>query len=1021
MVFVNAISRIRGSLMPATGAFVLMFCFLLGTTNGLRAAEATPAPPNSLITGTIPPVTAFADQPFNYVVNGAFVGRDLTYSATLADGSALPDWLSLDAKTATFTALAPRSLSGKMYHIALKATDLDLNTATTTFYLTVDYHSPDCVVDANVDRLAKILQCNSGTVKLRGHASTGIYKWTGPNGFTSSERYPVVNTAGVYVLVTTTSAGRTCARRSVVRVRAPLADCGARSAKNKLPQASFISSATTGEQRLTAQLDANASFDQDGEIIRYSWAWTGGAAVGARPVVDFGVGTHDVVLTVTDNHGAKSTDRVTINVEPRPEYSTHWLEAECGIVGENWASVYGNKVSGGVYLRPLLTSTSTAPAAAPANRVRLVVKDVREGVYRLFARIDSKDTHSDSYWIRINDGSWFAWNSGILKDAGFNWNMLRRELDLKQGTNIIDLAYRERDTNIDKLYLTADGDTPTGLGGSAVNCRLNEAPLAKANADNSSGLAPHAAILDGSGSFDTDGTIVRYDWAWEGGTAAGLQPQVLFEAGAYEVTLTVTDEEGATATDRILITATTPPPPPPPTDSEENGGEVADDEPSDPTGNPMGDPGSDTGDEPTSIEGYWLEAECAEVGGEWTTRTASTASNGKYVVALHKDAYKTAPEDIAANQIRFSLYASEVATYHLFGRIDAPTSLDDSYWVRINGGEWFKWYHGIHKGKGFKWNKMQLPVKLKVGNNTIDFAYRENGARLDKIHLSKTDLLPETLGPAGTNCSQAVAYEAECAEVGSGWTTINSNKSSGGAYVVFGGARRTSEPTGPNAAEELHFNVTVSQAGEQHLFFHLNAPDAGSNSLWVRVDNGDWIKFWQEIGGKQLLTEGFEWRKLNDNGTDIAFNLDLGAHVITVANREAGTRLDKIQLSTKATLPTDFGEEATNCGGATPTPMAMRMPTGRQVNSASDRATEDVILYPNPAGQDINVELIGEYVGRVSVHITDASGRSLSRGNFEKTRSSFRKKLDVVNLPPGIYFVRLITDASESTQPFVKQ
>jgi len=52
------------------------------------------------------------------------------------------------------------------------------------------------------------LSCTNGTLALGGSSTTaGVsYSWTGPNGFTSAQQYPTVNTAGTYTLVVTNPA-----------------------------------------------------------------------------------------------------------------------------------------------------------------------------------------------------------------------------------------------------------------------------------------------------------------------------------------------------------------------------------------------------------------------------------------------------------------------------------------------------------------------------------------------------------------------------------------------------------------------------------------------------------------------------------------------------------------------------------------------------------------------------------------------------------------------------------------------
>jgi hypothetical protein len=85
----------------------------------------------------------------------------------------------------------------------------------------------------------------------------------------------------------------------------------------------------------------------------------------------------------------------------------------------------------------------------------------------------------------------------------------------------------------------------------------NEPPVAEAGPDQTvecAGPSCASVTLDGSGSSDPQGDDLTYTWTWTGGTASGVQPVVSLPLGATEITLTVNDGKGGTASDTVTIT-----------------------------------------------------------------------------------------------------------------------------------------------------------------------------------------------------------------------------------------------------------------------------------------------------------------------------------------------------------------------------------------------------------------------------------------------------------------------------------
>ena len=160
-------------------------------------------------------------------------------------------------------------------------------------------------------------------------------------------------------------------------------------------------------------------------------------------------------------------------------------------------------------------------------------------------------------------------------------------------------------------------------------CGSNDGPTASFTVDPTSPMPGDEVTLDASGSSDADGTIDSYTWDIEGveGTQSGEMTTVTFDtAGSYDVTLTVTDDAGATASTTETVTV-----------GETNDGPTASFT-VDPTSPMPGDEvtldASDSADADGSIDSYeWdIEGVDGTPSGEMTTVTFD--STGTYDVTL---------------------------------------------------------------------------------------------------------------------------------------------------------------------------------------------------------------------------------------------------------------------------------------------------------------------------------------------------------------------------------------------------
>src|SRR5574343_870501 len=100
-----------------------------------------------------------------------------------------------------------------------------------------------------------------------------------------------------------------------------------------------------------------------------------------------------------------------------------------------------------------------------------------------------------------------------------------------------------------------------------VNPVPNAAPVANAGTDISITLPTNSTNLNGSASYDPDGSIAQYNWTRISGPGAvtitnstTATPGVVgLQAGQHIFELMITDDKGATATDRVTVTVNAAP------------------------------------------------------------------------------------------------------------------------------------------------------------------------------------------------------------------------------------------------------------------------------------------------------------------------------------------------------------------------------------------------------------------------------------------------------------------------------
>lgn len=137
-------------------------------------------------------------------------------------------------------------------------------------------------------------------------------------------------------------------------------------------------------------------------------------------------------------------------------------------------------------------------------------------------------------------------------------------------------------------------------------------------------------------------------------------------------------------------------------------------------------------------EFHFYEAECGEVGANWVTEYTRSASNDHYVKSNDLSSTSEAPSS-PDDHLTINFSVEKTGKYYIFANLKCPNYEQDSYWMKIDDGE-FRSYDRLKTisyfvTNGWEWVRLDS-ADLEAGEHTLTFAYREQGALLDKIYIS---------------------------------------------------------------------------------------------------------------------------------------------------------------------------------------------------------------------------------------------------------------------------------------------
>jgi hypothetical protein len=527
---------------------------------------------------------------------------------------------------------------------------------------------------------------------------------------------------------------------------------------------------------------------------------------------------------------------------------------------------------------------------------------------------------------------------------------------------------------------------------------VNAAPVANAGSDQTltAGAGNTASVtLNGAASTDPDGTIASY--VWRSGNvqvATGATPTISLAAGVHVLTLTVTDNAGATATDGVTITV--------------NSGVVC----SLPTGwtsRDIGAVGRAGAACETSGE-FTLNASGSDIWGtadQFHYAYQPLSCNGE-IVARVNSLTNNDPWTKAGVMIRESLSAN---SRHAMMVVSATSGAAFQYRTNTGGTttgtnraatapEWVKivrsgnTFTGYISEDGINWG-------TPVGQATISMSSQafiglaltsHNNTQLATGRISNVSVA----SPGCTTSATAVRINAG----GTGYTYPAPDGRVFTADNYFTASRTvTTSVDLPGRTDDVLYQTERSDAsfeyripvtnGTYELTLHFAevywgvgtvAGGPGKRRFSVNVENQPALANFDiiaEAGGSLIALE----RKFTVNVTDGLLNISFF---------KGATGVDMPKVSALEVVPVSTA----------------RMNTAGTTGTASATGSLEVKVFPNPTDGIFRVDLSGVDAAKVTTRLADAAGNVWLR-NKHLVIGEHMLELDITHLQPGVYLLEV--------------
>jgi hypothetical protein len=359
------------------------------------------------------------------------------------------------------------------------------------------------------------------------------------------------------------------------------------------------------------------------------------------------------------------------------------------------------------------------------------------------------------------------------------------------------------------------------------------------------------------------------------------------------------------------------------------------------------------------------------------TETTSDAGGGLDVGWISQGDYLT-----------YNLNVATAGTYTVSFRVSSALA-NPSFKMQDAAGNMLATVNVPTTGAWQAWTTVTASVTLPAGQQTVTItSLGVNGWNINWMQFALQTAAAAPSGKAIPGIIQAENYDVMI-----GVRTENTSDTGGGQDVSY-----LNSP-----GNQVNYNVTVAAAGTYTATFRMSSPNAnatfkvmdGNNNVLATVtapNTGGW-QVWGTVSASVTLAAGAQTIKI-------------------VCLSTSGFNFNWMQFASQTTTTA-----ATASRQATASSFSLTQTTDPAATTLSDQIT----VYPNPAGDLINLEISNNLTGAISVNIINAMGVTVKSFQYSKESMVLQQSISLSGLPTGLYFMRMQGTGWTETKKILKK